>query len=277
MHQHDPPRQFAYFREATGVVKAFTDLEFKLNFIFTSRAREALVVTDVVCTTRFYRRLANERLLTLTKPKGFFRPETVRFSPSLVLGGEVHLLGDAFLNVPGGAVELFRAELEECPTPGIYELEFHATISTGSRLSTPGITLVVTDLDSNARDLTVFGKHYDSAAEQLLGIPDGAWDSLAEDDPNKMRILGPSQTEIVNDAPPPTRWQIREITGRQTGDGMSGFFNDSHAIELLVLDGTIGEELHCLDRASARTLGRGSPRDIHVDEQIRRRQLLVTR
>jgi hypothetical protein len=99
LHQHDPPRQFAYFRDSGAILKAFTDLELKLDLVFTNRAATEGLITDLVCRTLRYCSLAKVRVVVQTKAKGIFEPETVRFSPSRVPGGEVSLLDGKAFNV----------------------------------------------------------------------------------------------------------------------------------------------------------------------------------
>jgi hypothetical protein len=275
VHQHNPPREFAYFRTASGVQKAFTQTEFKLNFIFTSRTKEPVVLTDIDCVTRSYRALTDERVLILVKPKGIFEPETVRFAPTIASGSEVHLLGGDFFRVHGHRVEVLCAELLTETTAGIYELEFRATLATGERLEAPRMSLVVSEEDVSTCRLLVAGKHNDSVAPRILDLSDQSWSTLCNTPPDTVRILGPSLTEIAHETPAPEHWQVRESQVRKEEDSGALYYDEQTLEEVLTLEGPISEELYGLEDAKARVESREGPEHVLIPEQIRRRQTLM--
>jgi hypothetical protein len=275
LHQHNPPRQFAYFRVDGAIQKSFTDLEFKLNFLFLNRAAQPLVVTDVVCRTVSYRQVVNERIVVQNKPKGIFTPEVIQFAPSRVVGGEVHLLGNKALSIAARETELVRVELTHGVAPGYYELQFLASAPTESQVFvSPIFPILIQSERDNTCDLIVFGKHYDSAVGRILELPEETWRPLTNPRPEGiMRILGPSMYDIVDGTYTPTCWQIREIACEMDDDGG---WTIPHAppVEILDLPGPIEERLHTLGDDIVNLSGRNKLAGEFSKQLARRRRLI---
>jgi hypothetical protein len=276
MHQHDPPREFAYFRVEGALQKAFTDIELKLDLLFMNPAGTPALVRGITCKTISYRQLSGERIVVQTKPKGIFVPETIRFSPSRVLGGEVHLLHGKALSVSERGAEVVRTELNEGVVPGYYELQFLAHVPGEFQcLASPVIPVLVQYKKNNVCPLIVFGKHYDAPVERILDLPEDKWFGLAKPYPEgTLRILGPSMYEIARQAPAPECWEIRETTCQRDEDG-SWTIPDEPPRKLLTLEGPLGDEPYSLKDDILRVTGRHETSQL-LQRQLSRRRRLVT-
>jgi hypothetical protein len=277
LHQHDPPRQFAYFEEQGRVMKAFTDSELKLDLLFTNRGTSEALVTDITCRTLRYRRLENDRIVVQTKAKGLFEPEVVRFSPSCIPGGDVSLLSGKVFGAKARGVEMLRTELLDHAAPGYYELQFVAQVPSERRkYLSPVLPLVIRAEENNTCSLMVVGKHYDSPVERVLGLPEEDWDRVARRLPEgTVQLLGPSMHELAAGQVSPDKWQIRELVHTPGPDG-SWLVPDVPPSELISLTGAVDEPLYSIQDCRQRVEGRSEWPQI-LDRQFSRRWRLMSK
>lgn len=136
------------------------------------------------------------------------------------------------------------------------------------------MSLLVTHGQRHDCNVIVYGKHYDGAASRLLDVSADNWEILSNHEPDRVRILGPTISEIASGMPQPTQWQIREVRVTVADDG-AWSFDDASAKHLLTIDGVIEDELYGMTQVVAHVAGCREAREVPLAEQISRRQLLI--
>jgi hypothetical protein len=274
VHKHDPPHAFDYLKTEGGVVKAYNSTEFRLLVIVTNPTEKPFDAYALNAVTRDYRAV-DSRVLRLNKAKGFVEPVKIPFSPAPRTGSSVNVFGEKVLDVRAGGSEYVELLLDSNVRPGLYHVLFTLHGRSGGNEVTrrsPVFVFHVQGSDADVLTLQVWGRHYDSPAEEVLNLPRTMWKMLKREvkSSNKDVYLGPSPYEVHHQKPDRT-WLIRGVKTRPAEEENTVLFSMAEPSTVIMDLGTpVDEELYSTDDAFDRSLGADRWQDL-LPVQLNRR------
>lgn len=281
VHKHDPPHAFDYVKTEGGVVKAYNSTEFRLLAIVTNPTGKPFDAYALNAVTRDYRAV-DSRVLRLNKYKGLVEPVKIPFRPAPEGGSSVNVFGEKVLNVRAGGSEYVELLLDSNVRPGLYQVMFTLQGRSGGNEVTrrsPVFVFHIQGPDADVLTLRVWGRHYDSPAEQVLNLPRAAWKMLKREvkSSNKDVCLGPSPHEVHHRKHDKT-WLIRGVKKKPAEEPHTALFNiEEPSMVIMDLSTPVDEDLYTTDDVFDRSFGVDRWQDLLPVQLNRRSRILQHR
>jgi hypothetical protein len=275
VHRHDPPHAFDYVRTDYGVVKAYNSTELRLLVMITNPTDKPFDAYALNAVTLSHQ-VVDSRVLRLVKAKGLVDPIQILFRPTPMAGSSVSVLGDKVWHVKAGDTEIVELLLDASVQPGLYSVTFTLQgRSDGAPVTrrSPVFVFHVQGPKADALTLKVWGRHYDSPAEQVLYLPRVDWKRLKRETktPYTDVYLGPSPHEVMHRKPDPT-WVIHGVRTKPVEEKHRVRLGHAEASTVLMDLGTlVDEELYSLNEALDRATGTDGWQDL-LPVQLKRRR-----
>jgi hypothetical protein len=272
-HGMDPPPAFHYLLRNGLPVKAYSLSGFQLLVSITNRSRSDCMVRSLNLLTIEFSNAQN-RVVILEKPKGFFEPIEVDVKPSIHPGSEVDVLRGKIWQIAAGKTEVIRLTVPSDTTPGLYGFQLVAKAHLDGQtvtMSSAELALHVLGKGDDALRLKVAGRHYDSPLPRLLASTAKDWKKLKRlsSSPSQFVYLGPAPTDVIHGVSD-TEWFIRALPVEDDGPGRKVYSSATESQIVHSLGIPVEEELYSIEDARRRVMGESEMQGL-VSYQLSRR------
>jgi hypothetical protein len=222
VYNEGEPYSIDYFKVDEDIVKAYTEVFFRVTASVNNTTAESAFVHQVNIKTLSYKAI-DSRIVRQFKQKGIIQPIKFSFLPKPYPFGSANLLHDGkIIDLPASTTSYMDFKLDEDTLPGFYEFVFELVLTVGGitkQLYSNRFSLNVLANDPNAIHLNTAGQYYDTPVSTLLTLKEEDWQTLKARPKEALTYLGPTIFEIASEAPPDKTWKIREIYGKRETKG----------------------------------------------------------
>jgi len=212
------PFSYDYFKLGDKVVKAYSEVDFRLTAVLTNTTNRTFTVQEIIVRTLRYESTDNMRILRQFKQKGNIEPLRLVFTPKHNHNGETYLNEDNLLLVKSNTEEFIEFKLSGTCKPGYYELIFEINCLDRGRSFSLCSTVFPLHKKSNRSDMTslcIIGKYYDTPVLDILNLDSKLWHKIKRNYDYKIKFLGQTDNDLIQNKEIGSSWTINLLKGKK--------------------------------------------------------------
>jgi hypothetical protein len=216
------PFSYDYFKLDNELVKAYSEIDFRLNATVTNKTNRSFIIQEIKVKTLRFESIGRKRVLRQFKQKGNIEHLKLKFIPKQYAEGEVQLNEGNLFEVKSNSTECIEFKLSKKCEPGYYELIFEINCIDGAKtfsLYSQIFQLHKKNITNDILNLCVISKYYDTPVETILLLEERIWMTAKRELVNYIKYLGPTINDTVQDKEKPQNWAINLLKGKKNKSG----------------------------------------------------------
>jgi hypothetical protein len=212
------PFSYDYFILDDELVKAYSEVDFRLNATITNKTNKTFIIQEIKVKTLRYESIGRKRVIRQFKQKGNIEHLKLKFIPKQYAEGEVQLNEGNLFEVKDNSIECIEFKLSQKCEPGYYELIFEINCIDGEKsfsLFSPIFQLHKKSITNDILKLCVVGKYYDTPVKNILELDERTWMTAKRELLNHIKYLGPTINDTAQDKEKPQTWAINLLKGKR--------------------------------------------------------------
>jgi hypothetical protein len=212
------PFSYDYFKLDNEIVKAYSEVDFRLNATVTNKTNRTFIIQEIKVKTLRFVSIGRKRVLRQFKQKGNIEHLKLKFIPKQYAEGEVQLNEGNLFEVKSNSTECIEFKLSQKCEPGYYELIFEINCIDGAKtvsLYSQIFQLHKKSLTNDILNLCVVGKYYDTPVDTILSLDERIWVTAKREPLNHIKYLGPTINDTFQNKEKPQTWAINLLKGKK--------------------------------------------------------------